>query len=129
MGQALQYVNIARDVEHDAAIGRVYIPTSWLREEGLTPSDVLAQPKSTGVERLKYRLLDKADAHYHESVGAIDGLPREGRGGVRTIVESYMIIGKMIRERKNIYNGPGKLKVPLWRRLRVAWWAMCGGKG
>jgi 15-cis-phytoene synthase/lycopene beta-cyclase len=125
MGQALQYVNIARDVEHDAAIGRVYIPTSWLREAGLTPCDVLAQPKSAKVERLRYRLLDKADACYQESVGAIDDLPSEGRGGIRTTIESYMIIGKMIRENKSIDNGSEKLKVPLGRRLRVAWWAMC----
>ena len=125
MGQALQYVNIARDVERDAAIGRVYIPTSWLREQGLRPIDVLANPQDPTITKLRHKMLDKADAVHRETVNAIDGLVMEVRGPIRTIVESYMLIGKMVREkREEALDGKVKLKVPLWRRLVVAWRAM-----
>lgn len=45
MGVALQYVNIARDVGVDTAMGRVYLPRTWLAEArggGLSPEDVVA---------------------------------------------------------------------------------------
>lgn len=126
MGQALQYVNIARDIEHDAAIGRVYIPTSWLIEEGLRPVDVLAKPGNEKITKLRHRMLDKADAVYHAAVGAIDGIPSEARGPIRTVVESYMMIGKMVRKTPNVVlRGKGKLKLSPWRRLGVARRAMC----
>lgn len=44
MGKALQYVNIARDIWVDATLrpsGRVYIPESWLREDGLSSKAIL----------------------------------------------------------------------------------------
>ncbi|KAJ6172449.1 Bifunctional lycopene cyclase/phytoene synthase [Penicillium chermesinum] len=122
MGQALQYVNIARDIKRDAEIGRVYIPTSWLHEIGSSPSDVIARPEDPKFAALEERMLQKADRMYEESVSSIDQLPREARGPVKTTVESYMTIGAMVRERRR--NGApvkGKLKVPLWRRLGRAW--------
>ncbi|PHH59967.1 hypothetical protein CDD81_2326 [Ophiocordyceps australis] len=124
MGQALQYVNIARDIAHDAAIGRVYLPTCWLAEEGLKPTDVLASPNSAGVKRLRARMLDLADAVYVENVAVIDELPAEVRGPIRTVVESYMMIGTMVRQDAGD-SCNGKLKLSLWRRLGVAWMAMC----
>ncbi|PHH82737.1 hypothetical protein CDD82_4993 [Ophiocordyceps australis] len=125
MGQALQYVNIARDIAHDAAIGRVYLPTRWLAEEGLKPADVLASPNSPGVKRLRTRMLDLADAVYVQNVAVIDELPAEVRGPTRTVVESYMMIGTMVRQDAGDGCNGNKLKVSLWRRLRVAWMAMC----
>src|SRR3569833_3901878 len=44
MGVALQYVNIARDIWVDAQAGRVYLPATWLKAEGLTPEMVMQQP-------------------------------------------------------------------------------------
>ncbi|KAL6412515.1 phytoene synthase [Ilyonectria robusta] len=125
MGQALQYVNIARDIKHDAVIGRVYIPTSWLTEEGLTPTDVLTNPSNPRLTKLRNMMLDKADTSFRDAVGAIDDLPNEARAPIRTVVESYMMIGKMVRKSPNeVLNGEGKLKLSLWRRFGIAWWAM-----
>lgn len=122
MGQALQYVNIARDIKHDAAISRVYIPTSWLAEEGMTPEDVIANPEDPKLAILEERILQKADLMHNESVATIDELPHQARGPVKTTVESYMMIGEMVRERRRTgMPVRGKLKVPLWRRLGRAW--------
>ncbi|KAJ5552442.1 phytoene synthase [Penicillium frequentans] len=75
MGQALQYVNIARDIVRDAAIGRVYIPNSWLSDEGLTPSMVVKNPNHTKMAIFRERLLDKAETCYAETQIHMDRLP------------------------------------------------------
>jgi len=43
LGDALQLTNILRDVEEDAAIGRVYLPAELLRAHGVDAGAVLAQ--------------------------------------------------------------------------------------
>ncbi|KAL7779160.1 hypothetical protein CFE70_008663 [Pyrenophora teres f. teres 0-1] len=55
MGVALQYVNIARDIEVDAQIGRVYLPLNWLFEAGLSYDDVLKKPNQAQIQTLPTR--------------------------------------------------------------------------
>ncbi|KAH6697531.1 terpene synthase [Plectosphaerella plurivora] len=134
MGLALQYVNIARDIIVDARINRVYLPTTWLKEEGLTPEDVLADPTSAAVEKVRSRLLRVAFEDYHASRTAMQGLPTVARGPMIVAVESYMEIGRVLVERQaNSQNvgekktqlkpivGTGKATVPKGRRIWVAW--------
>ena len=120
MGIALQYVNIARDISVDASNGRVYLPTSWLKEQGLKPEDILKDPHSTRAEMLRQRLLDSAMAIYHESRGAIEELPSEARGPMRVAVESYVEIGRVLRE-PGYELKAGRATVPKLRRIQVAW--------
>lgn len=125
MGQALQYVNIARDIKYDAAIGRVYIPSTWLKEHGLQPQDVLDRPNAPVTSTFEERMLKKAEAAYKSSIDAINELPCKARGPVRTVVESYMSIGEMLRRKRGRpVKEVGKPKISLWRRLALAWWEM-----
>ncbi|KAH9209231.1 Squalene/phytoene synthase-domain-containing protein [Leptodontidium sp. 2 PMI_412] len=126
MGVALQYVNIARDIATDAAIGRVYLPTSWLKSEGLAPQDILENPDRRGIEMLRSRLLDKAFGVYREAIGAISQLPVDARAPMRVAVESYMEIGRVLTE-KGYKVKEGKATVPKLRRLKVAWKALNAG--
>jgi 15-cis-phytoene synthase/lycopene beta-cyclase len=126
MGIALQYVNIARDIATDAAIGRVYLPTSWLKEVSLSPKDVLEKPSSPVIEKLRGRLLDKAFEVYKEAQPALGQLPYDARAPMRVAVESYMEIGRVLRE-KGYKVKEGKATVPKLRRLRVAWKALSEG--
>ena len=123
MGVALQYVNIARDIQVDAQIGRVYLPTTWLLSEGLTPEDVIKDPENGKIEALRQRLLERATNIYFEAREAIEQLPGEARGPMRVAVESYMEIGRVLQmpgyKLKN-----GRATVPKLRRLRVAWSAL-----
>lgn len=125
MGVALQYINIARDIAVDARIGRVYLPTNWLKDKGLTPSDVVKYPEGAKVEALRQRLLDAAMEIYHEAKGAIDRLPLEARGPMRVAVESYIEIGRMLRT-PGYKVKAGRATVPTFRRVMVAWKAMTG---
>ena len=125
MGQALQYVNIARDIKRDAAINRVYIPTVWLKTKGLTPKDVINNPDDPALATFENKVLAKADNAYQLTVDAIDQLPKDVRGPIKTTIESYMMIGQVVRKaRQEGTKIEGKLKVPLWRRLKLAWNAM-----
>lgn len=126
MGIALQYVNIARDIATDAAIQRVYLPTSWLKEAGMTPQDVLEDPDGPVIEELRARLLDKAFGEYNEAQKALSQLPNDARAPMRVAVESYMEIGRVLRQ-KGYKVKEGKATVPKFRRLKVAWKALNKG--
>ena len=123
MGIALQYINIARDIEVDAANGRVYLPTTWLKQEDLSPEDIIKDPTSRQAEKLRQRLLKSAMIVYEDAKEAIEELPVEARAPMRVAVESYVEIGRVLKT-------PGyKVKacratVPKLRRLVVAWKAL-----
>jgi 15-cis-phytoene synthase / lycopene beta-cyclase len=123
MGHALQYVNIARDIQVDAEMGRVYLPTDWLSQEGLTPQDILASPRQLKVEVLRQRLLSLAFKEYERSRPTMNLLPDDIRGPLVVAVESYMEIGRVLREKSGIPSKTkrGRVTVPRFRRLWVAW--------
>ncbi|KAJ4293258.1 hypothetical protein N0V90_008540 [Kalmusia sp. IMI 367209] len=120
MGMALQYVNIARDIAVDAKIGRVYLPIAWLEEAGTTYESVLENPQAVEIEDLRSKLLDKAFTLYKDAREAIEELPLEARGPIRVAVESYMEIGRVLRQEGYVVRS-GRATVPKWRRLGVAW--------
>jgi 15-cis-phytoene synthase/lycopene beta-cyclase len=120
VGIALQYVNIARDIAVDAHIGRVYLPLDWLREAGITYDEALSQPNDARMESLRTRLLDNAFSLYEGARSAIESLPTEARGPIRVAVESYMEIGRTLRQ-KGYTVKAGRATVPKWRRIVVAW--------
>ena len=123
MGKALQTVNIARDIQVDAKIGRVYIPCDWLEAEGLTPEDVIKNPTAPVIGKLRLRLLDTAFDLYRNARPEIEYLPVEVRAPMRVAVESYMEIGRVLRSEGYIVH-PGKATVPRWRRLVTAFRAL-----
>ncbi|KAI8219861.1 Bifunctional lycopene cyclase/phytoene synthase [Colletotrichum sp. SAR 10_86] len=123
MGLALQFVNIARDIAVDAKIGRVYLPTSWLKDEGLSPEDVLRDPRSEGVANVRRKILAKAFEHYGEARESMKWIPSEARGPMVVAVESYMEIGRVLVRNGNAAaaDGTGRATVPKSRRVWVAW--------
>lgn len=123
MGCALQYVNIARDIQVDAEMGRVYLPTTWLSAAGLAPQDIVLSPTQPQVEVLRQRLLDLAFEEYGKSRLTMNLLPGEVRGPLVVAVESYMEIGRVLREKSYVLSKTkrGRATVPRFRRLWVAW--------
>ncbi|KAK7962172.1 uncharacterized protein PG986_002997 [Apiospora aurea] len=123
MGHALQYVNIARDIAVDADMDRVYLPTTWLKEEGVTPRDIIKAPRQAIVETLRERLLQLAFKEYSRSRSNMNMLPADVRGPLIVAVESYMEIGRVLREKKGAWSpkDPKRATVPRSRRIMVAW--------
>lgn len=136
MGLALQYINIARDISIDAEDGRCYLPSTWLREQNLTPDDVIQSlGEAEGVSVVRERLLDVAFAIYEETRGAVEDLPHYARAGIRVAVESYMEIGRVLLERiaapkpmrePAASRRGNRATVPRLRRLLVGWRALRG---
>ncbi|OGM47838.1 phytoene synthase [Aspergillus bombycis] len=97
MGQALQYTNVARDIARDAAMNRVYLPTTWLKEQGLSPADVLASPTDARLQLVRNKALDRADFLGASAREEIRLLPEEVQGPFFATVDSYLEIGAALR--------------------------------
>jgi phytoene synthase len=98
LGVAMQLSNIARDVGADAAIGRLYLPEDWMREEGLDPDTFMSKPKpSEALARVIERLLQEADRLYARSVAGIAMLPKPCRPAIHASRLLYAAIGHHVR--------------------------------
>ena len=64
LGRALQFTNILRDVDEDAAIGRLYLPAEALSEAGIETRDIAAVLAHPGLDRACRWLARKAHEHY-----------------------------------------------------------------
>src|ERR1700728_1906758 len=67
LGRALQLTNILRDIDEDAAIGRLYLPAEGLREAGITSSDPRVVATDPGVPKVCDPLVDRARDHFAKS--------------------------------------------------------------
>ncbi|OAA35723.1 phytoene synthase [Beauveria brongniartii RCEF 3172] len=123
MGMALQYVNIARDIAVDARMGRVYLPTEWLKASRLTHGDVLTRPGNADVLHLRAKVLRQANRMYEDCRSAIEQLPEESRAAMRVAVESYMEIGRALKS-GDYQLKAGRASLPAQRRFMVAWKAL-----
>ena len=137
MGQALQLVNIARDVRSDVeAIGRIYIPMQWFGaggKEGQEQINRLAHRPGDLVgafDAPKYtlRMLRMAETLRDGSSGAIEDLPRTAQAGTRAMVASYFEIGKEVERRGGQVPSleQGRLRVSKRRRLTAVLWSIWG---
>jgi 15-cis-phytoene synthase/lycopene beta-cyclase len=120
MGVALQYVNIARDIQVDAKLGRVYLPVSWLKEVYLTPEMIIRDPLCKETFVFRERLLDEAFRLWNYARPLMNGLPDGGRGPMVVAVENYMEIGRVLRTNRGQVRTVGKATVPVSRRLWVS---------
>jgi 15-cis-phytoene synthase len=79
LGIAMQFSNIARDVEEDEKLGRVYLPADWL----------------SGVDKriAATRLVDEAEAIYTRAAHGIAMLPASCRASINTARLLYREIG------------------------------------
>ncbi|KAI5364669.1 Putative squalene/phytoene synthase, isoprenoid synthase domain superfamily, lycopene cyclase [Septoria linicola] len=138
MGVALQYTNIARDLSVDAQLNRCYVPPPWLKKEKLSPEAFVAGLVTTGkvddffwkkVEVVRGKLLDRAFEFYNNAIPAVEELPKAARAPMRVAVESYMQIGRELRNsgsRAQAGNRKGRATVPKWKRVWVAWKRLLG---
>jgi len=77
LGRALQLTNILRDIDEDAAIGRLYLPREYLEEmdccRQMDPSAIIAQPKIDAVCR---RVAKLAHQHYDQANRILKAKPK-----------------------------------------------------
>ncbi|MCR9124833.1 MAG: phytoene/squalene synthase family protein [Rhodobacteraceae bacterium] len=94
LGVAMQLTNIARDVGEDAREGRLYLPTDWLAEAGMTPEAFLADPQPTkALRQMVRRLVMQANRLYYRSEAGLGALPAATRPGMYAARFIYAGIG------------------------------------
>jgi phytoene synthase len=64
LGIAMQLTNIARDITEDAALGRIYIPLSWLDEAKIVHDQIAAPANREKLAMITVRLLREAERYY-----------------------------------------------------------------
>jgi phytoene synthase len=115
LGRALQFTNILRDLDEDAAVGRLYLPAEALDAAGITtrePAAVLADPQ---LDRACRWLAAKALEQYHEAEKIIRSGPKGRLRAPRLMIGVYRhILKRMIRAswkspRERISVGKGRL--------------------
>lgn len=97
LGVAMQLTNIARDIGEDAREGRMYLPTDWLEEFGLSAERIFADPKpSAAMKQMTKRLLAEANRLYLRSEPGIARLPLAARPGIFAARHCYDAIGRKL---------------------------------
>lgn len=81
LGQALQLINIIRDVREDAMRGRIYLPQDALARHGVAEADLLQGRESPGLTALLAELAAQARGHH---AAALERLPAVDRAAQRT---------------------------------------------
>ena len=93
LGIAFQLTNIARDIVEDAAVGRCYLPETWLREMNLSPHQ-LGEPRfRPQLAVLARRLVELAEPYYRSARAGLSALPSRSAWAVATALLVYRQIG------------------------------------
>ena len=96
LGRALQITNILRDIDEDAAIGRVYLPAEALTRAGIpltTPAQVVADPR---IDQVARELAAQARAHYEAANAVLRQRPRGQLIAPRLMAAVYAkVLGRM----------------------------------
>jgi phytoene synthase len=76
LGRALQLTNILRDLDEDAAVGRLYLPHESLTEAGIESRDPMAVVADPAIDRACRPLAGRAHEHYRAAEDVIRAHPR-----------------------------------------------------
>jgi squalene synthase HpnD len=91
LGRALQLTNILRDIDEDAAIGRLYLPREMLFHAGITSSDPQAVIINPALPKVCAPLVERARAHFAKSDEIMDR-------NARRVVRAPRIMSKYYRK-------------------------------
>lgn len=75
LGRALQLTNILRDIDEDAAIGRVYLPIEALQGVGITPTNPTAVAADPRIDQAVRPLAARARDHYRAADAILAARP------------------------------------------------------
>jgi 15-cis-phytoene synthase len=129
LGCAMQLTNIARDVGEDARAGRIYLPLSWLRAEGIDPEAWLTEPCFTsGLGRVVAKLLVEARRLYARAEPGIARLPARCRPAIRAARLLYDGIGEAVA-RAGHDSVSARAAVPVSRKLTLLAGCLTGRRG
>ena len=90
LGRALQLTNILRDIDEDAGIGRLYLPSEGLLHAGITSTDPLKVAADPALPKACAPLVERARMHFEKA----DAVMARNR---RRVVRAPRIMSKYYR--------------------------------
>jgi squalene synthase HpnD len=99
LGRALQLTNIMRDLDEDAALGRLYLPREALRDAGIESSEpdaVLAHPRLTDAVA---PVTERARGHFREADELMRSEPSRLVRTPRLMSEAYQVLLRKLTAR------------------------------
>ena len=99
LGRALQLTNILRDIDEDAELGRLYLPSEELRRAGIVTTEPVAALSSAGLGQVCDAVAARALGHFQEADTIMARNPRRTVKAPRIMEEVYrvMLQGMMAR--------------------------------
>ena len=92
LGRALQLTNILRDLDEDAALGRLYLPAEALRAAGIAGSDPATVLASPALGKVCGQVVARARGHFAEADTIMLRSPRRTVRAPRIMGEAYRLI-------------------------------------
>ncbi len=92
LGRALQMTNILRDLDEDAAIGRLYLPREYLLDAGIVTDDPMLAIAAPAVDRAAQAVARLAHGHYREAARLLAKHPRGQLRAPRLMGAVYSVI-------------------------------------
>src|SRR5947209_13113657 len=99
LGRALQLTNILRDIDEDAAIGRLYLPREALREAGITSTDAATVVAHPNIGQACTQVAARAAEHFAEADRIMDKCARGTVRAPRIMSAAYKAILKALLKR------------------------------
>jgi squalene synthase HpnD len=91
LGRALQLTNILRDLDEDAAIGRLYLPGEALRAAGIPATDPSQAMASPALGKACAPVVARAWEHFREADAIMRAAPRRIVRTPRIMAEAYKL--------------------------------------
>ena len=99
LGRALQLTNILRDLDEDAAIGRLYLPQEGLLHAGITNFDIAAVLANPALPRVCMPLVKRAQMHFMTSDEIMKRNSRRAVRAPRIMSKYYRAILDLLEQR------------------------------
>jgi squalene synthase HpnD len=96
LGRALQLTNILRDVDEDAAIGRLYLPRETLLDAGITDFDPFRVIADPALPKVCAPLIEQARTHFQKADEVMDRNPRRVVRAPRIMSKYYRAILELL---------------------------------
>jgi squalene synthase HpnD len=114
LGRALQLTNILRDIDEDAAIGRLYLPREALRDAGIASTDPTTVAAHLDLAKACEPVLTRAREHFAEADRIMKKCRRSAVRAPRIMSAAYQaILRKLIKRGWAAPRAPVKVSKPL----------------
>jgi phytoene synthase len=120
LGMAFQLTNILRDVQEDAARGRIYIPLDELQRFNVNIDDIVQNKNSTAMQELFKFQANRAQQYYDEAFSSLAEQDRYAQRSGLIMAAIYRRLLTAIADRNyNVF--AGRISLNPLHKLWLAW--------